>query len=600
MNGSFADNLGIHNATCCSFPSLPSWVPGVSRKLAPDIYRLRIRDVGQTGAEGTSNPFRIRSGILNIVSPSHVTYGSVVRVFGRVEPNNLPLQLRYHVVQANNCDSEIVDITNKLKNWPLVAWDLSSNLDGVNVGQHYRLRATTLCPSYLQACSANPITFNVGRISVSIVRVTDVVYVDETYSIAFHVPEHLMLVTRVTVQLHCHTIYGVSETWILVENTSKQLNTVWWHVGHEGNKRPWHVVAPQYTCYVSVDDAGNTGATGKSQIVTVAKACVIADSDVTTGAPLEIGVQFHVNQNLSAVSVQLVSQSNTSRVLLGISPSEVTVLDNMLTVRHARVPLFNNTQPVAGPFLIKAYYPHHEITALSDPVNFHGWSLDVQVIDEEGLALKRPLYVSEIVYITFNVPAQLMDTIGSIEYEFYLRNATGHFCIHRPVSSADCTLSIRGRLGSNTVKWLVGETLVGDYFVVVRDKRQHGGTFLIEGQSKEIQIVHDQSDRSDNLPVYHHQGSVQLESGNGKLSRVTRKSDDEEDGLSAGAVTGIAAAILAIVALCVSLVVVVMKCRRPKHGTKESLLTGQPRDVHGYGSHDSLGTRPKQDDGDNV
>lgn len=40
------------------FPSLPSWVPGTSIGLGSDLYRLHASD-GTTGADGTSEPFRI-------------------------------------------------------------------------------------------------------------------------------------------------------------------------------------------------------------------------------------------------------------------------------------------------------------------------------------------------------------------------------------------------------------------------------------------------------------------------------------------------------------------------------------------------------------
>lgn len=95
---------------------------------------------------------------------------------------------------------------------------------------------------------------------------------------------------------------------------------------------------------MSVYDVGKTGATGRSQNVTgrdaphvcskrgvhqdvslslspVTKACVITEASATTGELLFVGVQFRPNQDLSTVSVQLVSPSNTSNLLLHIPSS---------------------------------------------------------------------------------------------------------------------------------------------------------------------------------------------------------------------------------------------------------------------------------------
>lgn len=45
------------------------------------------------------------------------------------------------------------------------------------------------------------------------------------------------------------------------------------------------------------------------------KSCVVVKPNIRTGLPMEIGVQFRANQDLSGVSAQLVDQSNTSNIL---------------------------------------------------------------------------------------------------------------------------------------------------------------------------------------------------------------------------------------------------------------------------------------------
>lgn len=55
----------------------------------------------------------LSDGSLCLVVPGHVRYGTIANVFGKVEPKGLPLQLSYHVVQADDCQSEVADVTGK-------------------------------------------------------------------------------------------------------------------------------------------------------------------------------------------------------------------------------------------------------------------------------------------------------------------------------------------------------------------------------------------------------------------------------------------------------------------------------------------------------
>lgn len=50
---------------------------------------------------------------MSLVVPSHITYGSIVSVFGKVEPPSLAHVFRYHVVQADDCHTEVADVTGK-------------------------------------------------------------------------------------------------------------------------------------------------------------------------------------------------------------------------------------------------------------------------------------------------------------------------------------------------------------------------------------------------------------------------------------------------------------------------------------------------------
>lgn len=45
--------------------------------------------------------------------PSHVTFGTVVSVFGKVEPRELSEKIYYHIVEPDDCNSEVVDVTSK-------------------------------------------------------------------------------------------------------------------------------------------------------------------------------------------------------------------------------------------------------------------------------------------------------------------------------------------------------------------------------------------------------------------------------------------------------------------------------------------------------
>jgi hypothetical protein len=113
------------------------------------------------------------------------------------------------VVEANDCESEVADVTDEIRSLgpPRAIWVLSTVIPNVQIGKQYRLRASTPAPTYLQACSQNTIAFNsettcnhptsavesldslflVGKISVSIATVSNVVYVGETYAITFRV-----------------------------------------------------------------------------------------------------------------------------------------------------------------------------------------------------------------------------------------------------------------------------------------------------------------------------------------------------------------------------------------------------------------------------
>lgn len=76
----------------------------------------------------------------------------------------------------------------------------------------------------------------------------------------------------------------------------------------------------------------------------------------------------------------------------------------------------------------------------------------------------------------------------------FLRNSTGNFSILSNdvlAVSVNCTADV-GCSCTNTVAWLVGKVStmisVGRYTVVVRDKPQQGGSFLIEGHSQGIAL----------------------------------------------------------------------------------------------------------------
>ena len=101
------------------------------------MYRLYAKDSGTTGAEGTSASFEILrewsnvdervlsasevklcmvllDGSLCIIVASHIIYGAKTDVLWEVKPNlSIFKQLRFHVVEADDCKSEVADVTGE-------------------------------------------------------------------------------------------------------------------------------------------------------------------------------------------------------------------------------------------------------------------------------------------------------------------------------------------------------------------------------------------------------------------------------------------------------------------------------------------------------
>jgi hypothetical protein len=561
-DGTAVENIGMFSAPLGRRPKLQSWVPGISRDLPNDLYRLYAKDTGSTGAEGTSASFELLHGSLCIVVASHIIYGTKTDVSWRVEPNMaISSWLRFHVVEANDCESEVADVTDEIRSLgpPRAIWVLSTVIPNVQIGKQYRLRASTPAPTYLQACSQNTIAFNIGKISVSIATVSNVVYVGETYAITFRVPRNLALVFKVSVTIRC---YGISKTWKLRAAVSKYARKVLWWVGHEEIRDP---VTYGHICYASVSDVGRTGATGRSQNVTVAKVCVITDPDVRTGASMKIGVQFQPGLNLSNLLVQLVNSSNTSMVQFVYPSTDIAVGDNELTVQNARVPETSD-RPATETFVLSVYNTRDHVAGYSQPVTFRGWQLLAKIFDYNfaEIGSNHPADSGSLLRFRFCVPEELTHLAGVDGYDFYeyyLASETGQTKI--TVQGGDtnevlvnCSHVVKAAWTGTPFPTLP----LGRHSVVIRDKSQQKETFLIEVQTEEFYII----PREVNiLPVGK---TINPENGNGNQVQVSR---DGNGRLSDGTIAGIVIGAVSLVIL-VSIVIyfVYGKIKRRKGYTR--------------------------------
>ncbi|XP_062518443.1 uncharacterized protein LOC134193620 isoform X2 [Corticium candelabrum] len=576
-------------------PNVVNWVPGTSNDVPSGTYRLHAEDSGTTEAEGTSSTLSIKHGSLCIIGASHLTYGSEYNIFLKEQPDNLQgrLQFKYHVVLADDCKAEVADVTGYVWKSPpsnQATWSLGSILPNVNIGLPYRLRATRAGPSYVQGCSDNIITFAIAKIDVSFEKPRDVAYINHAYLVKFRVPRYLTLVADVSVSVHC---YGVNRTWTIASRINKNLRRVWWKVGQEELEDP---ITSGLICYVSVRDYSNSGASGRTENVTVARACVSTNPEVTTTLPMQVGVLFRTDQNLSDMSVALVNATDTSQVMLSFLDSEITVGDNELTIQRARVPALSCLIPVQ-PLVVAVNYVTDAIAAFSDPVTFHGWPLSVKAVDKNGHEVDKPLYPDQDVYITASVPEDLLQLGELVTLSPYLRNTSGCFPIGI-VSQRDggvtgnCTHDVLDCYRNVTFHWKVGtlpensSTIIypGNYTFTVKDEVRNQGTFLVEGQSKEIEIegpalvrVSVANISKPNLPDRH--------SGENRNT-----SSNDSNGSSKGTVAGIVVGV--VMALMLLALVVVIVIKRMKRDPYES----RTENGISLASQHNYRTLPKQDE----